>query len=80
MALVDAELGEAMVAGVLIRFADDPGWGIAHAEVENFPSSDDVVEGLHEFGNRGGKVPPVDVEEVDVVCLEFLQTRFEGDF
>ncbi len=80
VALVDAELGEAMVAGVLIRFADDPGWGIADAEVENFSSSDDVVEGLHEFGNRGGKVPPVDVEEVDVVCLEFLQTRFEGDF
>ena len=37
------------------------------------------MERLHEFGDGGGEVPPVDVEEIDVVCLEFLQASVQGD-
>lgn len=39
-----------------------------------------MVQGLHEFWDGGGEIPPVDVEDVDVGCLEFLETCFEGDF
>ncbi len=78
-ALVDAELREGVVAGVLVCFGDDPSGGVADAEVEDFPRGDHVVEGLHEFGDGGGEVPPVDVEEVDVAGLEFPQAGLEGD-
>lgn len=79
-ALIDAELRECVVARVLVCFGDDPGRGVADAEVEDFAGGDHVVEGLHEFGDGGGEVPPVDVEDVDVGGLEFLQAGFERDF
>ena len=68
-----------MLAGVFVCFADDPGRGVGDAEVEDFSGRDDVVEGVHDFGDGGGVVPPVDVEEVDVARLEFLQGSFERD-
>ena len=78
-ALVDAELREALLAGVFVGLGDDPGGGVADAEVEDFARGDGVVEGVHDFGDRGGVVPPVDVEQVDVARLEFLEAGFEGD-
>ena len=56
-----------MIAGVLVCFGDDPGGGVADAEVEDFALLDDGVEGLHEFGDGGCEVPPVDVEDVEVI-------------
>lgn len=79
-ALVDDELAEALLAGVFVGFGDDPGRGVADAEVEDFAGGDDVVERVHEFGDRGCEVPPVDVEDVDEVGLEFLQAGVEGVF
>ena len=79
MALVDAELREAVVAGVLVCFADDPGGGVGDAKVQDFSGGDAMVEGLHEFGDGGAEVPPVDVEKVDVVRLEFFERGVEGD-
>lgn len=51
-----------MVARVLVGFTRHPGWGVAHPEEENFPGGDQMVERLHQFGDRGGKIPPVHVE------------------
>ena len=79
MALVHAELREALLPSVLVRPADDPGGRVADAEVENFTRRDHVVEGVHDFRDRGGEVPPVYVEQIDVACPEFLQTRLQRD-
>ena len=38
-----------------------------------------MVQRLHDLGDRGGKVPPVDIQQVDVGRAEFLQARLEGD-
>ena len=78
-ALVDGELREALLTGVLVCLADDPGGGVADAEVEDFSRRDDVVERVHELGDRSGVVPPVDVEQVDVARLEFLEAGLERD-
>lgn len=61
-ALVDDELAQAVVAGVLVGLGDDPGWGVGDAEVEDLALVDEGVEGLHDFFDRGGEVPPVEVE------------------
>ena len=42
--LVDGELAEAVRAGVLVGFCDDPGWSVADAEVEDFALLDEDVE------------------------------------
>ena len=76
-ALVDAEGREALLARVLVGLADDPGGGVADAEVEDFSRGDGVVEGVHDLGDGGGVVPPVDVEQVDVARLELLEARLE---
>ena len=75
--MVDDELAQALLAGVFVCFGDDPGGGVADTEVEDFSGGDDVVEGVHEFGDGGGEVPPVDVEDVDEVGLQFLQAGVE---
>lgn len=75
--LVDGELRQAVLTGVLIRFGHDPGRRVADAEVQNLARGDDAVQGLHQLGDGGGKVPPVDVEEVDVVGLELLEGGFQ---
>ncbi len=76
--MVDGEAAQAVGACVLVGFGDDPGGEVGCAEVEDAAGGDLVVEGLHEFGDGGGPVPPVDVEEVDVGCLELFQTGFHG--
>lgn len=68
-----------MIAGVLVCFGDDPGGGVGDAEVEDFSLLAHGVEGLHEFGDGGGEVPPVEVEDVDVGGLEFAEGGGEGD-
>ena len=36
-----------------------------------------IIESVHQFWNACRVVPPVDVEYVDVVCLELFQAGFE---
>ncbi len=66
-----------MVTCVLVRFGDDPGGCVAHAEIENFALLDNCVEGLHEFGDGSCEVPPVDVEDVEVIGLQFAERGIE---
>lgn len=51
-----------MVASVFVRFGDDPGGGVADAEIKDLPGGNEAVEGLHELRNRRREVPPVNVE------------------
>ena len=38
-----------------------------------------MMEGMHELGDAGGKVPPVEIKKVDIAGLEFLQAGFKRD-
>lgn len=60
--MVYAELAQAVLTGVGVTFHDKPGRGIGYAEVEDFARGDEVVEGLHHFGDAGVHVPVVNVE------------------
>lgn len=72
-ALVDAELTETMVAGVLVGLRNDPGRRVRDAQVQDLSLSDEGVETLHELRDGAGEVPPVDIEKIDVVGLQLLQ-------
>ena len=78
-ALIDDELAQSMIAGVLVGFAHHPGGRVGDAEVEHFALAHDIVEALHELGDADGEVPPVHVQDVQVVGLQLLQAVAEGD-
>ncbi len=65
------------MARVLVGPADDPGGRVGNAEVEDFAGLDEVVEAVHDFGDGGGEVPPVDVEKIDVAGLELRKARLQ---
>lgn len=48
-----------------------------HADVPRVPGLDDVVQGLHGFGDGCVIVEPVALEDVDVVELEALEGVFD---
>ena len=79
MALVDGKLRHPLLAGVLVGLADDPSGDVAGAEIEDLARDDEAVEDAHDLGDGGSKVPPVDVEQVDVSRLQFFQTGLEGE-
>jgi len=37
------------------------------------------MEAVHQLGDTGSEVPPVDIEDIDVVCLELFQARCNAE-
>ena len=68
-----------MITGILVRLRHDPRRRVRDAEIEDLALVGGRVERLHDFGDRRRVVPPVDVEDVDVVGLELLQTGVQAD-
>ena len=78
--MVYAELAQAVLTGVGIAFCDDPGRGVRYAEVEDLARGDEVVEGLHHFGDAGVHVPVVDVElGMEDKGQRYSSTRTRGE-
>lgn len=76
-ALVDGELAQAVAARVLVCLGHDPGGRVRDAQVEHLAGGDEVVEGLHQLRDGRGEVPPVHVQQVDVVGLELLEAGLD---
>ena len=77
--LVYGERTETVGPSVVVGLDDNPGGGVGDTEVQDLAGGDEVVEAVHDFFHGGGEVPPVDVEEVDVIGLELLETALDGD-
>lgn len=46
-------------------------------EVQDLATLDDLVQTLHDLLDRRGVIPPVNVEDIDIVGLELEQRAFE---
>lgn len=66
-ALVHDERPQAVIASVLVRFCDQPGWSVGDAEVEDFALVGESIEAVHDFFDRCGVVPPVHVELLETI-------------
>src|SRR5690242_13306872 len=60
-----------------ICFADDPSRGVTNSKVQYLSAVDHSIEGLHQFWDRCCEVPPMNVQQVNVISLEFLQRCLE---
>ena len=77
--LVDRKHRLPVLPRVGVARSDDPSGRVGDPEVEDLPGLDDGVEGVHDLGDGGGEVPPVEVEDVEVVGLELLERVAEGE-
>lgn len=50
----------------------------AGTNVAYFPAFDQVMQSLHGLFDKGGLVEAVDLEEVDVGCIQPSQRRLDG--
>lgn len=78
-ALVHGEGTEAVGPSVVVGLDDNPGGGVGDTKVENLARCDQIVESVHDLFHGGSKVPPVQVQEVNVVSLELLETVLDRD-
>lgn len=69
-----------MIPCILICFRRNPGRRIGDSEIEHFSGRDEVVQCQHEFRDTGAEVPPVDVEDIDIARLQFLERGFQREF
>ena len=56
--------------GVVLHGMELIGVAARHADVPRVPSLNDIVQGLHGFGNGSIVVEPVALKQIDVVELE----------
>ena len=47
-------------------------------QIQDRPVHDEFVQGLHDFFDRCGPVPEVDIQQVDVIRAEIFQRFFDG--
>ena len=60
----------------IITLDNDPCWSIADTKVEYFAIHHHGMKAVHELLDRSGKVPPMHVEQIDVISLKLLQAVF----
>lgn len=76
--MVDDKRRSAAHTGIRVRLRDDPRWGVRDAEVEHLALRDERVQAVHDLFDAGHIVPPVEVEDVDVVGAQLLEGCLEG--
>lgn len=79
LALVDRELPQIVITRVLVGLRNDPGRCVTDTEIEHLALCDEVVQALHDLRDGSGEVPPVNVQQVNVVCLELSQRSLNRD-
>lgn len=78
-ALVDGERCFAVRARIRVRRGNDPRRRIRNPEVHDLALLDEDMEGVHDFLDGGSVVPPVEVEDIDEVSLEFAEGVANAD-
>jgi len=62
-----------------VGFADNPGGRVADSEVQDLSRVDNGIERLHQLRNRCREVPPVHVQQIDVISLKLLEGCLKRD-
>lgn len=57
----------------MVGLAYNPSRRVAYTEIQNLAPLHHVVERLHQLRDACGEVPPVDVEQVNIVGLKLLE-------
>lgn len=61
----------------LISLADNPSRCITDTQIQHLPTLHKLVQALHHLGDTSCEVPPMHIEQVNIVCLELLQAGLD---
>jgi hypothetical protein len=53
--------------------------GKAGYQIKHFPLDDQVMKRIHDFLDRGGPIPPVHVQDIDIRGAQFLEGCLDGE-
>ena len=48
-------------------------------QIQDFALHNQVIQAIHDLLDATGVVPPMDIENIDIVSPQFLERRFKGD-
>jgi hypothetical protein len=51
----------------------------AGRQIKHFSLDDQVMKRVHDLLDRGGPIPPVHVQDIDIRGAQFLEERLDGD-
>jgi hypothetical protein len=76
--VLDDELGQTVRPGILIRLSNDPSWSVGHTEVQDLSTPDQIVQGEHNLLDGCRVIPPMEIQNINVIGLQLDQGSFEG--
>jgi hypothetical protein len=53
--------------------------GKAGYQIKHFSLGDQVMKRAHDFLDRGGPIPPMHVQDIDIRCAQFLEGCLDGE-
>ena len=77
-ALVDHEGSLSTHASVVVSLRHNPRRGVGNSEVEDLALHDESVEAVHDLLDGASVVPPVDVEDVNVIRAQLSERVVDG--
>ena len=75
--MIYRELSKAMETGVVVALYNDPGGSVADAEIDDLASHYKLMQTIHKFRDGSSEVPPMKIEQIDVVSLQLFETGFD---
>jgi hypothetical protein len=68
-----------MSASVVVGLDYNPGGCVRDTKVEDLALSNQGIETMHDFLNTGSEVPPMNVQQINVIGTKFLQRTVDRD-
>lgn len=66
MPLINRKRRLPMIIRILIRLRNHPRRRVRNTQMQNLPRNNQVMQAIHDLLDRGGPVPPMDVEDVNI--------------
>ena len=77
--LINGEGCLAVQARVHVGCTNNPGGRVGDAEIHDFALFDEDVKSVHDLFDRAAVIPPVEVEDIDVIGLELFEGVTKGE-
>jgi hypothetical protein len=75
--VLDDELSKTVRPGIFVGLSNDPSWSIGYTKVQDFSRPHNIVQGKHNLLDGRRVIPPVNVEDINVIGLQLEQRGFE---
>jgi hypothetical protein len=76
--ILDNKLGQTVRPSILVGLSNDPSWSIRNTKVQDLSAPDQIVQGEHNLLDGCRIIPPMEIQNINVIGLQLDQGCFEG--